>query len=276
MQISSQKCIMTGYLSLFILLFSSSSFALNVAKVNGKAITDREIKEALNQVNEGQRANLMKDPNTRRQIVSGVIEQELLIQEGEKEKLEQETEYKQAQEVFRRQYLANRVLQKNLASKLSESAAKKFYEANKRQFSTERVHAFHVLVADEEKAREIFKQAQPLSNDDFQALAEKSSRDPSAKNNRGDLGYFGRGRMVKEFSDPVFSAIVGETIGPVKTAFGYHVVRIIDKKAGKPLEYSEVELEVKNQLRSEVAQSYVGKLRQQAKIEVDDKAVDKL
>ena len=262
--------------SSLVLLLSSSVFAMDVAKVNGKVITDRQVKEALSQVNEGQRANLMKDPNTRRQIVSSVIEQELLIQEGEKEKLDQEAEYKQALEAFRRQYLANRVLQKNLASKLSESAAKKFYEANKRQFSTERVHALHVLVADEEKAREIYKQAQKLSNDDFQALAEKNSKDPSAKNNRGDLSYFGRGRMVKEFSDPVFAAVAGDTIGPVKTAFGYHVVRIVDKKPGKPLEYSEVELEVKNQLRSEVAQSYVGKLRQQAKVEVDEKAVDKL
>ncbi len=259
-----------------VMFTSMASFALDVAKVNGKVVKDVDVKEALSQVNEGQRKNLMKDPNTRRQIVNSVIEQELLVQEAEKEKIGDTAEYKQAVEAFRKQYFANIVLQKNLGSKMTESAAKKFYEANKRNYSTDRVHALHILVADEDKARELLGQAKPMSNEDFQGLAEKFSKDPSAKNNRGDLGVFGRGRMVKEFTDAAFGASAGETIGPVKTAFGYHIIRVVEKKPGKPLNYAEVELEVKNQLRSELAQSYVGKLRQQAKIEVDEKAIDKL
>lgn len=254
----------------------SSAQAMDLAKVNGKVISDKDLQTALGNLNEGQRQNFLKDVNSRRQVLNGVIDQELLVQEGEKAKLDQEQEYKDALNAFRRQYLAARVLQKNLGSKFSDSAAKKYYETHKDRYSTEQVRAMHILVKDENEANDIFKKAKTLDNEAFQELAEKVSKDPSAKNNRGDLGFFGRDRMVPEFTEAAFSAPEGKVVGPVHTSFGYHVIKIVTKRSGKPLQYDEVELRVKNDLRGELTQNYVGGLKKTAKVEVDDKAVDKM
>ena len=240
-----------------------------LAKVNGTSITDKDLTTALNGLNEAQRANVLKDSNSRRQILDGLIDQTLLAQTAEKEKLDQDQDYKDALASFRKQFLANKLLQKNLSAKLTEPAAKKFYEAHKSRYSTDQVHAQHILVTDEEQARSILKEAK-LEGADFQAMAEKYSKDPSAKNNRGDLGYFGRDRMVSEFTEAAFAGGEGEILGPVKTSYGYHIIKIVEKKSGKPLEFGEVELRVKADMRQELVSQYLGKLKSTAKLEYKD------
>jgi len=96
------------------------------------------------------------------------------------------------------------------------------------------------------------------------------------KNNRGDLGFFGRDKMVPEFTEPAFEAKDGQIIGPIKTQYGYHVIKVIEKKIGKPLDYAEVEYRVRSDLRNEIAQTYVAQLRKQAKVQVDEKALEKM
>jgi peptidyl-prolyl cis-trans isomerase C len=253
-----------------------AAWAVDLAKVNGKTITDKDLTLALGGLNEGQRDSVLKDPNSRRQILGNLIDQELLIQEGEKAKLDQDQEYKDALAAFRRNYLAARVVDKNIGPKLTERAAKKYYEVHRSRFSTDRAHVQHILLGDEAAAREVLAKAKAPTAD-FQELAEKLSRDPSARNNRGDLGIVNRDSpFVPEFKEAVFSATSGEITGPVKTSYGYHVIKVVDKKLGKPLEYHEVELKVKGEMRQELMQNYVGQLRTQAKVSVDDKALDKL
>ena len=256
--------------------FAGVAQAKDLAKVNGRVVTDKDVQAALSTLNEGQRTNVLKDVNTRRQVLNSVIEQEVLVQEAEKEKLDQDTDFKEAMAAFKRQFLASRVLQKNLGSKFTDSAAKKYYEGHKSKFSTDQVHALHILVKEELEAQELIKKTKAMNKDEFKDLAEKVSKDPSAKNNRGDLGFFGRDRMVAEFTDAAFGGKEGAIVGPVKTSYGYHVIKVIKKRIGKPLEFSEVELKVKNELRNELTANYVANLRKQAKVEVDDKAVDKL
>lgn len=254
---------------------ASSASAADLAKVNGKSITDQDLKSALSGLTEGQRSNVLKDVNTRRQILDSLIEQELLTQQGEKEKIDQDEQYKQALAAFRKQYISNKLLEKNLGTKVTDAAVKKYYSANKGKYSTEQVHAMHILVDDEAKAKDLKKQAQ-AKGADFQALAEKHSKDPSAKNNRGDLGFFTRDRMVEEFTSAAFDADKDEIVGPVKTTYGYHVIKVIDKKAGKPMDFGDVEMRVRNDLRQTVIKDYLDKLEKQAKIEVDQKALEKI
>ncbi|HAR43372.1 MAG TPA: peptidylprolyl isomerase [Bdellovibrionales bacterium] len=263
-----------GVLTVLALIFgTTSAWSADLAKVNGKAITDKDLDTALAGIPDAQRETILKDANSKRQIINGLVEQELLAQAAEKEKLDQTPDFKSALEGFRKQYLANRLLQKNLGPEVNEKAVKKFYEKNKNRYSTDMVHAQHILVATEEQAREMLKKAK-APGADFQELAEKNSKDPSAKNNRGDLGFFGRDRMVPEFTEPAFKASEGEIIGPVKTGYGYHVIKIIKKKFGKVMDFADVELKAQNDLRQELAQSFVGKLRKDAKVEFIDKAID--
>lgn len=261
-----------------IVLGGMASFAfasVELAKVNGKSISDNDLILSLSGLNEGQRANILKDSNTKRQILNSVIDQEVLVQEAEKQKLDQDQEYKDALVAFQKQYLSSKVLQRNLSSRLTDSAAKKFYDQNKNtKYNTDRAHVMHILVADEEQAKDLAKKAK--AGADFRELAEKFSKDTTVKRNGGDLGTIDRSRMDLAFTNAAFGGKAGEIVGPVKTSYGYHVIKIIDKKLGKALEYSDVELRVKSELRNQMAQEYIGKLRAASKIQVNDKSVDKL
>ena len=248
----------------------------DLARVNGKAITDQDLKGALSGLPEGQRKSVLKDLNTRKQVLGSLIDQEILLQEAERQKLDQDNDFKQAEAMFRKQYLSSRLLQKNVGNLITESAAKKYYNSNKKRFSTDQVHVQHILVDDERVAQDLLKKAQ-VPNADFQELAEKYSKDPSAKNNRGDLGAITRDSpFVREFKDAAFDAAEGDIIGPVKTAFGYHIIKVLKKKVGKPLNYDEVELHVKEELKQKIVEDYVSKLRGRAKIQLDEKSLEKI
>lgn len=263
-------CVVWGSL----VLFSQASAAVEYAKVNGKAITNKDLELALSNLNEGQKKQVLADPVSRRQVLVSVIDQELLAQQAEKEKVDQDPQFKETINGIRKQLLATRLMEKNLATKVTDAAAKKFYEDNRYRFTTDQIHVQHILVSDMDKAKALLVEAKK-EGADFQAMAEKESRDPSAKNNRGDLGFVGRDRLVAEFTEAAFGAKVGEVIGPVKTAYGYHLIRVVEKKAGKTLNYDEVELRVKNELRQKLLDAYVSQLKTTAKIQVDDKTVDK-
>jgi len=252
--------------------------AVEIAKVNGKSITSKDLQGAvrLSGLNEGQASNILRDPNSRREILQRLVDTEVLVQQAEKEKLDQDPEFKDAQTMFRRQYLSSRVLQKNLSAKLSEGALKKYFESNKNRFSTDQVYVQHILTADEPTGREMIQKAK-AKDADFMKLAEQYSRDPSAKNNRGDVGFIDRkSPFVAEFKDAAFNAGEGDIIGPIKTAYGYHVIKVVKKKPGHALEFDEVMLDVREELTRILGQNYVGSLKQQAKIQIDDKALDKL
>jgi peptidyl-prolyl cis-trans isomerase C len=264
-------------LSSMILLSATMASAVDVAKVNGKALTEKDVQGVLTGMTPGQREGLLKDQAARRQVVQNLVDQEVLLQEAEKSKLDQDQEYKDALTSFRRQYLMNKVLQKSLEGKLTESAAKKFYESHRSKFSTDQVHALHILVPDELEAKELIKKTKGMEDEKFKALAEKVSKDPSAKNNRGDLGFFTRGTMVEEFTEAAFGGKDGTVLDhPIKTNFGYHVIKVVEKKPGQVMSFADVENTVKSMLRNEIAEGYVSKLREQAKITIDNKAIDKL
>ena len=122
---------------------------------------------------------------------------------------------------------------------VSEKEIKDYYKKNKNEFELkERRRINYVLFPSDPSpadSQKIFKLAQEIKEEaraggDFAQLADEFSEDPSARNNHGDLGYFERGRMVKEFSDAAFAAKEGEIVGPVQTNFGLHIIYIHDKK----------------------------------------------
>jgi peptidyl-prolyl cis-trans isomerase C len=257
-------------------LAAFSASAVDVAKVNGKVITDKDVKASLAGFNEGQRRQILNDMTTRREVVSNLVDQELLIQEAEKQKLDKGSDYETAYRAFRRQYLTDRLLAKNVRPKVSENAAKKYYRTNRRTYSTDKVQVQHILVSDEKTANEMLRQAK-APGADFQKLAERNSKDPSAKNNRGDLGVITRDApFVEEFKDAAFDAKVGEIVGPVKTQFGYHIIKVLDKRPGKVLNYDEVELRVKADLQRQLVQNYVTQLKKSAGVSFDEKGISSI
>jgi len=265
-----------GALALVALLQGQNSrSATEIANVNGKGITDSDLITALAGMNDGQRKAFLTDPANRKQAVQGLIEQELVVQEGEKAKLDQEPEYQKALVQFRKQYLAARVLERSLSGRMTEAGAKKWYDSHKSDYSTDRATAQHILLNTEAEARDMLKKAN-ADDSDFQLLAEKFSKDPSAKNNRGDVGGVTRDSPFDPaFKDAVFRTDAGKITGPVKTAFGYHIIKVTDRSVGRILDYAEVEMRVKNDFRNSLVRDWLGKLRGNAKIKVDESALNK-
>ncbi len=89
------------------------------------------------------------------------------------------------------------------------------------------VHAAHILVDSQQKAQELLGRVK--GGESFGDLAKKFSSCPS-KSSGGDLGWFGRGQMVREFEDAAFNGKKGETVGPVKTEFGWHLIKVVDQR----------------------------------------------
>jgi peptidyl-prolyl cis-trans isomerase C len=249
--------------------------AVELAKVNGKSVTDAQVNLALGSLNEGQRKSVLKDPSTRRQILSGLIDQEILGQEAEKQKVDQDLSVKEGLEAIRKQYLANVLLERRLKDQFTDKNVKKYFEAHKDIYSTDVVRAYHILLNTEQEAKDMIEKASK-PDADFQALAEKNSKDPSAKSNRGDLGFFGRDRMVKEFTDAAFNAKVGTIVGPVKTTYGYHVIKVIERKSGKVMPFEDVEMRVRTDYRQQLVKNIVAEYKKSAKIQVDDAALNAL
>ena len=175
------------------------------------------------------------------------------------------------------------LIEKQVSSKIEISDADRrgFYDSNPNFFEQpEQIEASHILIksdpkddkAQQEKALEKIKevQHQVKAGEDFAALAKKYSEGPSGKNG-GDLGYFGRGQMVKPFEDAAFGLESGQISDVVKTRFGYHLIMVTGKKAAQTIPYEEVKEKIgahlKQQKTSESVKVYIEKLKKEATIE---------
>ena len=122
---------------------------------------------------------------------------------------------------------------------VTDDEIKEYYEANKSKYSKgASVHAKHILVDNEEKCTELLN-AITSGEKVFEDVAKESSTCPSGANG-GDLGEFGRGQMVKEFEDAAFTAEIGAIVGPVQTQFGYHLIKVEEKKDAAVADFEEV------------------------------------
>lgn len=213
--------------------------------------------------------------------VKNQIEQDKLMVGGQEVYLEilknqlkmTETEY---QAEVEKQIMVEKLYEQVVAGQVvSDEEIQKYYQENQAQFAVpEQIRARHILVATEKEANDIIQQLK--AGADFGQLAVEKSIDPSAKENKGDLDYFSKdAQFVAEFKDAAFKLKVGEmTQKPVKTEFGYHVIKVEDKKAARQQTLDEVKTSITEELKSnkesEKFQQYVEDLRKQAKIEKEE------
>lgn len=161
-------------------------------------------------------------------LIQELVNQKLMAIEYEKE-LENDADFnfelEQMKENFINQYAINKIMQE---ATVTDEEVEKFYKDNEEEFGeSNMVKASHILVEDLEEAKKIKSELDDGA--DFADLAQEYSSCPS-KDRGGDLGFFGKGAMVKEFEDAAFAMEVGEISEPVKTQFGYHIIKVTDKK----------------------------------------------
>lgn len=247
-------------------LGGSAFAAIELAKIGTKSITDSDVKGLLGNIPEGQKQQINNDAATKVRVVDNIVVEELFVMEAEKSGVSKDKEFQQTLERVRRQLLAQKYLQKSVQPKLSDSNVKSFFDKNKTKYSQDEVHAFHVLLKTEAEAKEVYTKAK--AGEDFEVLAKKYSKDPSAAQNMGDLGFFTRSRMVPQFADAAFGMKAGEISQPVQTPFGFHVIKVVEKKEGKPVKFDEVKEQVREDLKNESTNELIASLKKANKVTV--------
>ncbi len=218
-----------------------------LATVAGQPITEEELQAFLNNVPREQQPYI-NNPKFREQSLEQLISLHLFAQLGEDMKLEETEDFRKILENAKKDILAQLAMRETMKGvEVSDEEVKEFYDANSQQFKKgATVSAKHILTDAEDKCQTILDSI--LNGEKtFEDAAKEFSTCPSGARG-GDLGQFGRGQMVKEFEDVAFAAEIGEVKGPVKTQFGYHLIKVENKSEETVASFDEVKEVIRRNL----------------------------
>jgi peptidyl-prolyl cis-trans isomerase C len=241
-----------------------------IAKVNGVEIRQSDLNLAEEDIGHDVPAN--DEASKRDYLVNYVADLLLVAQAAEAKKIHDTVEFKQRLAYLRNKALMETVLGQEAKDALTEPALRKIYEDATKNANTEQeVRARHILfrVADpndqaaskaaEDKVKNTIERIK--KGEDFAKLATALTEDPSGKQDGGDLGYFTKDQMVPEFSEVAFGLDKGQVSGPVKTQFGWHVLKVEDKRMREPPPFDKVRAEIEEYASRKAQTDFVKKLR---------------
>lgn len=249
---------------------SATAQAKTLAKVNGVEITDEDLKLAMDDLAPGIPRQL-EGKARESYVLDFLIDEQLVVQKAQADKLAESPEFAKKLAYLRDKALMETLLGDVAKQAATEAAIKQTYdEAAKNQKPETEYHAHHILVPTEDEAKAALKRVK--GGEDFGKVATELSKDPGAKG--GDLGWFTKDRMVPEFGDAAAKLEPGQISDPIKTQFGWHIIKLDEKrpKVFPPLD------QVKDQVARYVVQKaqseLVMKLREGAKIERADQPAE--
>lgn len=221
-----------------------------LARVGNLTVTENDVNEFLASL--GQRGASYSTPEGRRAILNQLIDNKLLLLDAQRNLYEGEAAFRAELARLKETLLINYAGEKAIASaRVTDAEVKEYYEANKEQFvSGDTVNASHILVKTEEEAIAVLERINGGEISFEDAAREYSSCPSNAQG--GNLGDFGRGQMVPEFDSAVFAMEVGEiSAAPVKTQFGYHLIKLNSKEEAAPIDFDAVKGELSEMLLNE-------------------------
>ena len=251
-----------------------------LAKIDKTTITqadfDREFKALPDYAQQ-----IFTDAAGRERFLNEIVNKELLYKEAMKKGFDKGSEFNKKMEDFKKLTLVSEVFEKEIMakSKVSDQDIRDYYDKNKDSFvmATE-IKASHILVKTEEEAQKVL--ARLKKGEKFEAIARAVSLDTASAKNGGDVGFFKKGQMVPEFERAAASLKVGDISIPVKTQFGYHIIKVTDKKTGAPVEFEKVRDLISQKLsgekQKEAFEAYIAELKKTYKVELNKDALIKL
>jgi peptidyl-prolyl cis-trans isomerase C len=240
---------------------------LVVAKIDDMQITKKEVLEAIKTLPVQGDLNL----ETMFPIITDqMINEKLVSRAADRANLAQDPDVVKQMEEARTQIIRAIFLQRQVEQKVTDADVQKFYDDLKQKNAgKQETKAHHVLVKTEAEAQDVIKALEAGAK--IEDLAAEKSIDPSAKSNKGDLGYFQEDAMVPEFSKAAFALAPGEfTKTPVQTQFGFHVIKVDDRRTVQIPELETVRDQIRSKLAQDALSALVLELRKEAKIEKFD------
>jgi peptidyl-prolyl cis-trans isomerase C len=244
-----------------------------VAKAGKQVLTVEALDQRVNSLPPEYQKMIRQNPQFKQNLIDRWVQISLLSQEARARKLDRNKALAEKINELVDTVLAQEFVTKYVFDKIkvTDKEIANYYSEHKAEFEEpEMVKARHILVrvsseakpddwgAAETRIREIKKRLD--GGEDFAAVAQASSEDPGSKDKGGELGFFPRGQMVPEFEKAAFALRTGEVSEPVKTAFGYHIIKAEDRKEAKTKVFDEVKEEVKNRLIETKQEEAMGKL----------------
>jgi peptidyl-prolyl cis-trans isomerase C len=237
-----------------------------VARVNGQPITRSEVVEFYGQLPSPM--NQIPFEQIRSGIVSELAARKLIGIAAEKAKLDSDPVVKAQLRAARDQVLQHAYLEKKVRTEVTEAALKARYEQMlKTQPPEEEVHARHILVPTEAEAKAALEEIKKGA--DFAEVSKKRSTGPTAATG-GDLGFFTKEKMVPEFAEAAFKLQPGQVSEPVKTQFGWHIIKVEERRQAPPPTFEESRQQIFDIMSNEIIEKTVADLRKDAKIETLD------
>ena len=232
-----------------------------LANVGGKPITEEDVNRFIMAM--GHNGQAYNNPQGRAAVLEQLIAQRLFLLDAQRNLFEREQAFKDQLAAVKEQLLMEYAISKCVESvRVTEEDVRGYYDTHKDEMMDEEtVNASHILVDSEEKATELLN-AINAGEISFEDAARDNSSCPSSAQG-GNLGDFGRGQMVPEFDTACFEMEEGEVRGPVKTQFGYHLIRLNKKNPAEALSYNDVRAQLYEQLTREKQQAaYQSKINQ--------------
>lgn len=239
-----------------------------VAVVGGENISKKDVEDLYTLLKQRSGPNVPPMDEIFWPLVDQIVSSRLVIQAATSQKLDTTADYARALGMAREQILQEAYVTKLFDSVNDDAALKPRYDKMVAAMKgVQEVKAQHILVDDEAKAKDLI--AQLKKGADFAQLAKENSNDPGSKDNGGDLGYFVKDAMVPEFADAAFALNKGDiTETPVKSAFGWHVIKLEDKRERPAPSFEEAKPQLQAQARQELLQSRLAELKEKGKVEL--------
>jgi len=234
-----------------------------LAKVNGAEIRQSDVTLAEEELGP---SLAQMDPATKKEnVLAFLIDMKIVAKAAEDKKIADQADFKRKLDFARNRLLMDNLLMAEGKAALTDDAMKKVYDDAAKQITGEQeVHARHILVPTEDEAKAI--KAELDKGADFAKLAKEKSKDPGASDG-GDLGFFTKEQMVPEFSAVAFSLEPGKISDPVKTQFGWHIIKVEEKRNRNAPDFAQVKPQIEQYVTRKAQSEYVAKLRETAKVE---------
>jgi peptidyl-prolyl cis-trans isomerase C len=243
-----------------------------VARVNGKEITEADMRLAEAEI--GNDLGTLPPETRRRVLVEYLIENQLFAEAAEGAQLGSGAQFDERMQYWRRRALRDAFFDRSVKGAVNAADARKIYDeqiANAKP--EEEIRARHILVENKDKATEISEKI--AHGEDFARMAKVHSLDQGSKEEGGDLGYFRAGQMVPEFEAAAFKLQKGEVSTPIETKFGWHLIKIEDRRARGAPPFEAIKDRLIASMVHRKAQEVAAGLREKAKLEYVDAEIRK-